>query len=123
MQDMGAAGLTCAVCETSSRGDCGISIDINKHDNIDVLIESMRTSENTLKGIAESLRPYYEQVSDYNEKAINKFLDQEGKAILTELKELLSNINDWNEDSIDKVLKEYQQENNCPVPKHIFSVV
>jgi len=94
-----------------------ISIDINNHDNVDLLIESMRTSENTLKGIAESLRPYYEEVSDYNEKAIEKFLDQEGKAILIELKELLANINDWNEDSIDKVLKEYQQENNCPVPK------
>ena len=94
-----------------------ISIDINNHDNVDLLIESLRTSENTLKGIAESLRPYYEEVSDYNEKAIEKFLDQEGKAILIELKELLSNINDWNEDSIDKVLKKYQQENNCPVPK------
>ena len=77
----------------------------------------MRTSENTLKGIAVSLRPYYVDVTYYNEKAIEKFLDQEGKAILIELKELLSNINDWNEDSIDKVLKEYQQENNCPVPK------
>ena len=67
----------------------------------------MRTSENTLKGIAESLRPYYQEVSNYNEKAIEKFLDQVGKEILIELKELLSNINDWNEDSIDKVLALY----------------
>ena len=36
---------------------------------------------------------------------------------MIELKEILSNINDWSEDSIDKVLKGYQQDNDCPVPK------
>ncbi|MFA6601044.1 MAG: phosphoribosylformylglycinamidine synthase subunit PurL, partial [Candidatus Omnitrophota bacterium] len=30
MQDMGAAGLTCATCETASRGSCGIEIDLAK---------------------------------------------------------------------------------------------
>jgi len=30
MQDMGAAGLTCSSCETASRGDCGVTIDIAK---------------------------------------------------------------------------------------------
>lgn len=30
MQDMGAAGLTCSTCETASRGNCGITIDIAK---------------------------------------------------------------------------------------------
>jgi phosphoribosylformylglycinamidine synthase len=30
MQDMGAAGLTCSTCETASRGNCGVQIDIAK---------------------------------------------------------------------------------------------
>ena len=30
MQDMGAAGLTCSTCETASRGQCGVTIDIAK---------------------------------------------------------------------------------------------
>src|ERR1700726_2569257 len=30
IQDMGAAGLTCATCETASRGDSGIEIDLSK---------------------------------------------------------------------------------------------
>ncbi|OED34834.1 phosphoribosylformylglycinamidine synthase II [PVC group bacterium (ex Bugula neritina AB1)] len=30
IQDMGAAGLTCAVCETAARGKMGISIDVSK---------------------------------------------------------------------------------------------
>ena len=30
IQDMGAAGLTCSTCETASRGDSGIEIDLAK---------------------------------------------------------------------------------------------
>lgn len=30
MQDMGAAGLTCSVCETASRGNAGIAVDLAK---------------------------------------------------------------------------------------------
>jgi phosphoribosylformylglycinamidine synthase II len=30
IQDMGAAGLTCSTCETASRGDAGVGIEINK---------------------------------------------------------------------------------------------
>ncbi len=30
IQDMGAAGLTCSTCETASRGDAGIEIDVRK---------------------------------------------------------------------------------------------
>ena len=29
IQDMGAAGLTCSTCETASRGDAGIEIDLD----------------------------------------------------------------------------------------------
>ena len=29
IQDMGAAGLTCSTCETASRGDSGIEIDLD----------------------------------------------------------------------------------------------
>src|SRR6059036_3208691 len=30
IQDMGAAGLTCSTCETASRGNTGIEIDLDK---------------------------------------------------------------------------------------------
>ena len=36
-----------------------IDIDINNHNNVDEMIDAMRSSENTLSGIAKSLIPYY----------------------------------------------------------------
>jgi len=46
-----------------------ISIDINNHHNVDKLLVAMRTSANTLKGIASELRAYYSNVIEYDENA------------------------------------------------------
>ena len=93
-----------------------ISIDINSHDNVDLLIESLRTSENTLKAIAESLIPYYRKIKNYDEKAINRFLGDEGQKILVEIKDLLKDIKEWDENEIDAVLKNYQEKNDYSIP-------
>ena len=87
-----------------------INIDINDHPNSDLLIASMRTFENTLSEIAEALRPYFMDVVEYDENAINKFLSN-GTKILEDIHELLKTITDWNEEEIDEVLKEYQASN------------
>ena len=94
-----------------------ISIDIHSHNNVDLLIESMRTSDNTLKAIAESLTPYYSKDINYDEKAINKFLGEEGQAILFEIKVLLTNVEEWNENEIDLVLKNFQETNKYSIPQ------
>ncbi len=94
-----------------------ISIDINDHFNVDLLLESMRTSSNTLKGVADDLQPYYSDVVEYDQKAIDKFVDIEGQKILKDLNEILSTIDNWNENAIDLVLKNYQNTNNYSVPK------
>ena len=94
-----------------------ISIDINDHFNVDLLLESMRTSSNTLKGVADDLQPYYLDVVEYDQKAIDKFVDIEGQKILKDLNEILSTIDNWNENAIDLVLKNYQNTNNYSVPK------
>ena len=94
-----------------------ISIDIHSHNNVDLLIESMRTSDNTLKAIAESLIPYYAKNINYDEKAINKFLGEEGQAILFEIKALLTNVEEWNENEIDLVLKNFQETNKYSIPQ------
>ena len=94
-----------------------ISIDIHSHNNVDLLIESMRTSDNTLKAIAESLIPYYAKNINYDEKAINKFLGDEGQAILFEIKVLLTNVEEWDENEIDLVLKNFQEINKYSIPQ------
>ena len=94
-----------------------LSIDIDNHQNVDLLLSSMRTVESTFKKIADDLIPYYFEVNSYNQKAIDKFVDNEGLKILKDLSGILLSIDEWNENNIDTVLKNYQNENNCPVPK------
>ena len=92
-----------------------IDIDINNHINVDEMVDAMRSSENTLSGIAKSLIPYYKDEVLYDEKAISKFLDGK-KSILEDIKELLMKVDMWDEESIDAVLKEYQLNNELSTP-------
>ena len=93
-----------------------IDIDIENHSNVNLLINSMRSSENTLEGIAKSLIPYYKDELDYDKKAISKFCS-DNSTILDDIKDLLLNIDNWTEDDLDNALKSYQTEKNLPVPK------
>ena len=93
-----------------------VDIDIENHSNVNLLINSMRSSENTLEGIAKSLIPYYKDELDYDKKAISKFCS-DNSTILDDIKDLLLNIDNWTEDDLDNALKSYQTEKNLPVPK------
>ena len=94
-----------------------LSIDIDNHQNVDLLLSSMRTVESTFKKIADDLIPYYSEVNTYNQQAIDKFVDNEGLKILNDLSGILLSIDEWSENNIDNALKNYQNENNCSVPK------
>ena len=93
-----------------------IDIEMEDHSNLDLMINAMRSSENTLSEIAESLIPYFNDISSYDENAINKFLS-DGSDILANIKDVLLKIDDWNENNIDTVLKTFQTNNDLPVPK------
>ena len=94
-----------------------LSIDIDNHQNVDLLLSSMRTVESTFKKIEDDLIPYYFEVNKYNQQAIDKFVDNEGLKILNDLSGILLSIDEWSENNFDNALKNYQNENNCPVPK------
>jgi len=91
-----------------------LNININDHHDVDLLIQSMRTSDNTYSGIAESLIPYYREIESYDEKAITKFIKD--KSILKSLNDIFVNVDNWDENSIDIVLKEFQTQNELSVP-------
>ena len=93
------------------------NINLEDHFDEDLLISSMRSSSNTLSGIASDLKPYYLDEIEYDDKAISKFVDDVGINILSDLKEILSNISDWNEKNLDIALKNYQSEHELPIPK------
>ncbi len=91
-----------------------INIDMESHSNVDNLIEAMRTSSDTLSGIAQSLIPYYQDINEYDEKAIDKFISD--KNLLMQLRDLIDGINDWNLDSIESSLTNFQAENKLSTP-------
>ena len=92
-----------------------LNIDIEDHLNVDKLIESMRTSDNTLSGISAALEPYYKEIKMYDEKAIEKFIKD--KSRLFELRTLLNDIDNWNQETIENVLKDFQVKNGLSVPE------
>ena len=93
-----------------------IGIEIEDHPNLDLMINAMRSSDNTLSGIAKSLVPYFKDIPAFDTKAIDKFLS-EGSGILEDIKDVLLKVDNWNETTIDSVLKNYQNKYNLPVPK------
>ena len=93
-----------------------IGIELENHPKSDLLIESMRSSADTLKGIASNLECYYQDVSNFNMKAIEKFIGNSTE-ILSDLKDKLSNLEIWSESSLDNTLTEYRNEKELSVPK------
>lgn len=91
-------------------------IDIDTHLKKEMLIESMRSSANNLEGIALNLVCYFHDVTEYNKKAIDKFIGTSNQ-VLIDLKERLLNLDDWDESSIDNLLMTYREEKDLSVPK------
>ena len=88
---------------------------MNDHENVDLLISSLRTSDINLSNIAKQLNPYYKDIKKYDNDALKNFVI--GNNILHDLKEILVTVDDWNEETINKVLTQYQKENNLKVPQ------
>jgi len=89
---------------------------VENHPKAELLIESMRSSANTLEGVASNLMCYYQNISAYNQKAIEKFVSNSVE-ILDDLKDRLANLETWTESSLDAVLLEYRSEKDLAVPK------
>ena len=93
-----------------------LNIDISSHPKAKKLIEAMRTSASTFSGVAKNLFCYFNEISEFDEKAIQKFVIG-SENILLELKEEIARLDVWDEASIDSVLTEYREKNNLSVPK------
>ena len=92
-----------------------LEIEINTHPKKELLIESMRSSANTLKGVAENLVCYFQDINSYNQMAVEKFIGSSNQ-ILIELRDEINNIDGWNEASLDNLLKEFREKKELSVP-------
>ena len=93
-----------------------MDINLNEHIKKDLLIESMRSSSNTLKGVCNNLICYFKDIEEYNQKAIDKFIGNSNK-VLSDLRNKINDLEDWNESSLDTLLQKYREEHDLPTPK------
>jgi glutamyl-tRNA synthetase len=93
-----------------------LEININEHPKKDLLIESMRSSANTLKGVANNLICYFKEIENYDQKAIDKFIGSSDN-VLIDIKEKIIDMNTWDESSLDNILLEYREEKELSIPK------
>ena len=91
-------------------------INIKDHPKKDLLIESMRSSSNTLKGVSKNLVCYFKDINTYDHKAIEKFIGS-SDVIIQDLKNKIAELDLWEEDSLDNLLLEYREEHDLPIPK------
>jgi len=91
-------------------------IEISNHPKVEILIDAMRSSANTFEGVASNLLCYYQDISEYNQKAIQKFIGSTTE-ILSDLRDELANIESWTEESLDEILVQYRNKKELSVPK------
>ena len=91
-------------------------IDINDHPKKDLLIESMRSSSNTLKGVSKNLVCYFKDIDGYDHKAIEKFIGS-SDSIIQDLKNRITELDLWEEESLDNLLLAYREEHGLSIPK------
>ena len=87
-----------------------------KHKHKDLLIESLRSSGNTFIEVANNLNPFLNQINNYNEKAISKFVEP-NLHILRNIFESLQNLKDWNESVLDIFLDDFKIKNSLKTPQ------
>ena len=93
-----------------------MDINLNEHVKKDLLIESMRSSSNTLKGVCNNLICYFKDIDEYNQKAINKFIGNSDK-VVSDLRNKINDLKTWDESSLDMLLQKYREEHDLPIPK------
>ena len=91
----------------------GINEDLTNYKKI---LLAMRTSKTNLKDIARATRPFFFELDGYDEKGVNKFLNESLETLNFAYK-LLSKIPEWNETELDIALINVRDYFNLPIPK------
>ena len=91
------------------------SINEDFHNYKKILI-AMRTAKTNLKDIAYATRPFFFELDGYDDKGVNKFLN-DSLETLKFAKEVLSEVIEWNETELDMALIKVRDYFNLPIPK------
>ncbi|MGA1762445.1 MAG: glutamate--tRNA ligase [Gammaproteobacteria bacterium] len=92
-----------------------LNIKITNKTNYHAIVTAMRSSSDTLDGLAHDLLPYFDGVQGYDSKALDKFLQD--ASILFTIRSKLESHEDWTEAELDKLLAAIQSELGLSTPQ------
>ena len=93
-----------------------LGIKMSNRQNAEIIIENLRTSASTLSEIALDLIPYFDDIKEYDEKSVEKFIVG-SKNILEYVLRQLESLEQWTEEDLDEVLAKCQKELDLKTPQ------
>ena len=93
-----------------------LGIKINNRQNAEIIIENLRTTASTLSEIAIDLIPYFDDIKEYDQKSVEKFIAG-SKNILEYVLRQLEPLDQWTEQALDEVLAKCQKELDLKTPQ------
>ena len=93
-----------------------LGIKMSNQQNAEIIIENLRTSASTLSEIALDLIPYFDDIKEYDEKSVEKFIVG-SKNILEYVLRQLESLEQWTEEDLDEVLAKCQKELDLKTPQ------
>ena len=93
-----------------------LGIKISNRQNAEIIIENLRTTASTLSEIAIDLIPYFDDIKEYDQKSVEKFIAG-SKNILEYVLRQLEPLDQWTEQALDEVLAKCQKELDLKTPQ------
>ena len=93
-----------------------LGIKMSNQQNAEIIIENLRTSASTLSEIALDLIPYFDDIKEYDQKSVEKFIAG-SKNILEYVLRQLEPLDQWTEKALDEVLAKCQKELDLKTPQ------
>ena len=93
-----------------------LGIKMSNRQNAEIIIENLRTTASTLSEIAIDLIPYFDDIKEYDQKSVEKFIVG-SKNILEYVLRQLESLERWTEVDLDEVLAKCQKELDLKTPQ------
>lgn len=92
-------------------------LDLSQGPAIEDIIDLQRERVKTLKELVEKSAYFYNDVTEYDEKAASKFLTEESKSVLSLVLKKLSTLSEWNKEGLKELVQTVLTELELKMPK------
>ena len=93
-----------------------LGIKMSNRQNAEIIIENLRTTASILSEIAIDLIPYFDDIKEYDQKSVEKFIAG-SKNILEYVLRQIEPLDQWTEQTLDEVLAKCQKELDLKTPQ------